>query len=91
LYNAGIDVTVLARGKCYEEIRDEGIVIEDPFKNKRSVTKVPVINLLAPEACYDFVLVVVRKNQIADLLPVLSHNRESPSPFRKIFPMLAVV
>lgn len=76
LHKAGIDVTVLARGKRYEEVRDEGIVIEDPFKNnKRSVTKVPVINRLDPNNLYDYVLVVVRKNQVADLLPVLAQNR----------------
>ncbi|HMD86002.1 MAG TPA: 2-dehydropantoate 2-reductase N-terminal domain-containing protein [Terriglobia bacterium] len=76
LHNAGIDVTVLARGKRYEEVRDEGIVIEDPFKNnKRSVTKVQVINRLDPDDLYDYVLVVVRKNQVADLMPVLAQNR----------------
>ena len=75
LRNAGMDVTVLARGKRYEQVRDEGIVIEDPFKNKRSVTKVPVINRLDPNDLYDYVLVVVRKNQVADLLPVLAQNR----------------
>jgi len=76
LHNAGIDVTVLARGKRYEELRDEGIIIEDPFKNnKRSVTNAPVINHLDPNDLYDYVLVVVRKNQVADLLPVLAQNR----------------
>ena len=76
LHNAGIDVTVLARGKRYEEVRDEGIIIENPFKNnKRSVTKVQVINSLDPNNLYEYVLVVVRKNQIADLLPVLARNR----------------
>ena len=74
-YNAGIDVTVLTRGKRYEELRDEGIVIEDPFKHKRSVTKVPVINCLDPNDLYDYMLVVVRKNQVADLLTVLAQNR----------------
>ena len=53
-------MTVLARGKRYEEVRDEGIVIEDPFKNKRSVTKVPAIDRLDPNDLYDYVLVVVR-------------------------------
>jgi 2-dehydropantoate 2-reductase len=75
LHNAGMDVTVLARGKRYEELQNEGIVIEDPFKNKRSVTKVPVTNRLDPNDLYDYVLVVVRKNQVADLLPVLAQNR----------------
>lgn len=75
LHNAGMDVTVLARGKRYEELENEGIVIEDPFKNKRSVTKVPAINRLDANDLYDYVLVVVRKNQVADLLPVLAQNR----------------
>jgi len=78
LYTAGFDVTVLARGKRYEELRDGGIVIEDPFKHTRSQTEVPVINRLAPEDSYDYILVVIRKNQVADLLPVLALNR-SPS------------
>jgi 2-dehydropantoate 2-reductase len=74
LHNAGVDVTVLARGRRYEEIRDGGIVIEDPFKNTRSVTKVPVINCLDSEDTYDYILVIVRKNQVPDLLPVLADN-----------------
>jgi 2-dehydropantoate 2-reductase len=75
LFNAGIDVTVLARGKRYEELRDKGIVIEDPFKSRRTVAKVPVIDRLDPDDLYDYVLVVVRKNQVAELLPVLAKNR----------------
>jgi 2-dehydropantoate 2-reductase len=75
LYKAGIDVTVLARGTRYEQLRDEGIIIEDPFNNTRSITKVPVINSLAPQDFYDFILVIVRKNQVIDLLPVLAQNK----------------
>ena len=75
LYNAGLDVKVLARGRRFENIQVEGIIIEDPFSHKRSITKVPVINRLAPEDGYDFILVVVRKNQVAELLPVLAQNK----------------
>jgi len=32
LSNAGINVTVLARGKRYEELRDEGIIFENLLK-----------------------------------------------------------
>jgi len=39
---------------------------------------VPVINCLDPQDVYDYVLVVVRKNQVADLLPVLARN-QSPN------------
>jgi 2-dehydropantoate 2-reductase len=75
LYRAGFDVTLLARGKRYEEIVEQGLVIEDPFKNTRSVTKVLVINYLDPEDVYEYILVIIRKNQIPDLLPTLAQNR----------------
>lgn len=74
LHNAGFDVTVLARGKRYEKIHDAGIVMEDPMTKKRSMTRVPVINTLDPEDSYDYILVIVRKNQVAALLPVLARN-----------------
>jgi 2-dehydropantoate 2-reductase len=77
LFKAGIDVRVLARGKRFEELRDEGIVIEDPFKHTRRLTRVPVIDRLDADDVYDFMLVVVRKNQAAGLLPVLAENRSA--------------
>ena len=75
LVSAGLDAKVLARGKRYEEIKDEGIVIEDPFSHKRNITKVPVIDCLNANDIYDFILVIVRKNQVAELLPVLAQNK----------------
>jgi 2-dehydropantoate 2-reductase len=75
LHNSGFNVTVLARGKRYEELKDHGIIIEDPFKKKRSVTNVPVIAGLETEDCYDYILVIIRKNQIPDLLQLLRRNK----------------
>ena len=75
LQKAGVDVRVLARGKRCEDIREKGIIIEDVLQNTRSVTKVPVIDFLNPEDLYDYILVVVRKNQVSDLLPILACNR----------------
>ena len=76
--NAGMEVTVLARGKRFGELQSEGIVIENPFNHKRSATHVPVIDTLNPQDRYDFVLVVVRKNQALELLPLLARN-QSPN------------
>jgi len=78
LHNAGIDVTLLARGKRYDELRDAGITIENSLKHKRSITKVPVIASLEPDDVYDYVLLIVRRNQVPDLLPVLARN-QSPN------------
>jgi 2-dehydropantoate 2-reductase len=75
LFNGGLDVRVLARGKRYEEIQAEGIIIENPFNHKQSIARVPVINRLDQEDIYEYVLVVIRKNQVADLLPVLAINK----------------
>ena len=75
LHNGGIDVTILARGKHYEEIQNDGIIIENPLKNTRSVTKVKVINTVNPGDYYDYILVIIRKNQVSEILPVLAQNR----------------
>lgn len=75
LHRAGCDVTVLVRGKRLEELQTAGIEIEDPLKGTRTVTHVPVVDRLAPEDLYEYILVVVRKNQVRDLLPVLAQNQ----------------
>lgn len=78
LYNAGFNVRVLARGKRYDEVKSEGIIIEDQFRHTRTVTHVPVTDALDPADYYDYVLVVVRKNQVLDLLPTLARNSLKP-------------
>jgi 2-dehydropantoate 2-reductase len=78
LQKVGFSVTVLARGKRFEDLRERGIEIEDPLKNTRTVTRVPVIDHLEPDDLYEYILVVVRKNQVSELLPVLAQSR-SPS------------
>ena len=78
LQRAGYRVALLARGRRFEELKERGIEIEDPLKNTRTVTRVPVIDYLAPTDLYEYILVVIRKNQVQELLPVLAQNR-SPS------------
>jgi 2-dehydropantoate 2-reductase len=78
LHNAGFDVTLLARGQRLEELRNTGIEIEDPIGNTRTATKVPVICKLENDDLYDYIFVIVRNNQVKDLLPVLAQNG-SPS------------
>jgi len=75
LQKAGIDVAVLARGTRYDDLRKEGIVIEDAFSGKRSVTKVEIIKALKPDDIYDYILVIVRRNQVSGVLPLLARNK----------------
>lgn len=77
LFRGWVDVTLLARGNRFEEIRNQGIVIENPFNQKRMITMVPVIDHLAPDDLYDYILVIMRKNQTFDILPILAQNQSA--------------
>ena len=74
LHAGGVDVTVLARPQRLAVLERDGIVIENPFNQRRTVAKVPLISELAPANCYDYILVVVRRNQVSALLPTLAAN-----------------
>ena len=74
LFERGVDVTVLALDKRLAEVKTNGIVIENPFSQKRRVAKVRAIGELAPGDIYDYIVVVVRRNQVAELLPTLAAN-----------------
>ncbi len=71
-------MTVLARGKRFDEIAAQGIVLEHALNGTRTVTPVDVTTDLKPDDCYDLILVVMRRNQITDVLPTLAANRKSP-------------
>ena len=75
LRRSGIDVTLLARGQRCADIRDGGVVIENPLNGRRTVVVVPVIDRLAPDDVYDYLFVIMRKNQALELLPALARNR----------------
>jgi 2-dehydropantoate 2-reductase len=74
LFNAGMDVRLLARGRRLQDLQQAGILIENPFTRRRRFTRVPLIERLDPDDRYDYVLVVVRKNQVRQLLPALARN-----------------
>ncbi len=69
LMAAGNQVTVLARGKKFQEIRDAGIILSgenglEPPVHPR------VIDQLDPEEPFDLAMVLVRNNQLDELLPI---------------------
>ncbi|MBA4383827.1 MAG: hypothetical protein C0410_03760 [Anaerolinea sp.] len=76
-YLSGYDVTLLARGKRYDEVMAQGIILEGALTGERTVSRVPVIKMLDPDDTYDLIIVLVRGDQVAELLPVLAANRNS--------------
>lgn len=79
LHAAGHDVNLLARGERLADLRKHGIVLENTQNQVRTTARVPLVDALAPDDDYDLVVVVMRKNQVADVLPVLAANERIPS------------
>lgn len=79
LQQGGNDVSILARGQRLDDLRDHGIVLVDVQTQRKTVTQVNVVKALTPEDVYDLVLVIMRKNNALDILPVLAANQHSPN------------
>jgi 2-dehydropantoate 2-reductase len=79
LQESGQDVTVLARGRRLEQIREHGIVLVEEGTGVFTTTRVRTIERLEPDDAYDFVLVVMRKNQVGAVLPALAASRATPN------------
>ena len=75
LFHAGKDVTLLARGAWGNEIQKNGLKIKSIFSPWATVSRVPVVTELKPEAPYDVVFVVVRYTQIESVIDTLRGSR----------------
>lgn len=75
LFRAKKDVTLLARGKWAETIRQNGLVVKNRFSPKAAVSRLPVITELRPEDAYDVIFVVMRCTQLDGVLDALRANR----------------
>lgn len=71
---SGQDVTILARGKRLEEIRDTGIVLRSPKTGKKERAGIRVIGSLSPEDRYDYIFVVMQRTQVDSVLESLAQN-----------------
>ncbi len=79
LKESGQNVSFLARGQRLVDLRKHGILIEDPIAGKSTITHVNVVDSLMPDDTYDLIMVLVRRNQLMEVLPHLSANRYTPS------------
>lgn len=70
LAQAGEAVTILARGPRAEAIRERGLVLAG-----EAPVRVPVVERPDPEAGYDAVLVLVRRDQVDAARPLLAEAR----------------
>ena len=75
LLRAGKDVTLLARGNWAVEIKQNGLRIKDKLSPCTSVSRIPVVTELAPDAKYDVIFVVLCYTQLDSALDTLRANR----------------
>ena len=78
LQEAGHDVSILARGQRLRDLEEHGVVLQDAVTGRQTITRVGVVSQLVPEDAYDLVVVIVRKNQLASVLPALVKNGHTP-------------
>jgi 2-dehydropantoate 2-reductase len=79
LRQAGHTVAVLARGQRAIDLQTHGIVLENAATGTRETTPVTLLEHLEPDDPYDVILVVVRKDQLAGVLPIIAGHRATPS------------
>ena len=79
LHEAGNDVTLVARGSRFEDIKKHGIVLERFDNGERTTTQVPVVDHVPPEEYFDLCVVLVQKTQLQDSLAALKVNPHIPT------------
>jgi len=72
LNKAIVDVTLLARGKRYEFLKENGIELIDELTKKKFSAKIRVIDHIDQNEVFDFVIVLVRKNLHLPIIEQLS-------------------
>ncbi len=74
LANAGHEVTMLARGTRLQELQDTGLVLQNPANGKEETANINTIETLEPDVIYDYILVVMQRTQVDQVLSALSQN-----------------
>ncbi len=74
LYLAGKNVTILARGKAYSFLKENGVVLIDGYSGEKKCVHVKTVNKLDLHDDYDLVLVVMNKKGRREVAPALAQN-----------------
>jgi 2-dehydropantoate 2-reductase len=72
LSEAGYPVTLVARGRRLDEVREHGLVIEEVDTGRETVTRAAIVDAVPEGEPFDVCLVLVRKTQLAIALEALS-------------------
>lgn len=62
-----------------EDIREHGIVLENAGNGSTTITRVNAVERLEPDDAYELVVVMMPKNHIPEILPILAANGSTPN------------
>jgi 2-dehydropantoate 2-reductase len=74
LFEAGNNVTILARGERYDWVKSNGLVTFDEFTGTKATSMVPVVDSVDAHKTYDLVIVLIRKNKHSPVFETLASN-----------------
>jgi len=77
LFDAKNDVTLLARGKRFESLQQNGVTIKEQLTGKKVTAHLPLTQQLAIHDFYDLIIVTVRLDQLESVMPDLKNNSGS--------------
>lgn len=69
----GNDVTILARNKTYEQLKNNGLIIKHKL-GKKTVDHLNIIDRLDENDIYDVIFVVSRFSSLDSIVPIIKHN-----------------
>lgn len=78
LHESDVEVSMLARGEKFLNIKEKGVVLEDFFTHQQTVSRIRVLDKPDLET-YDLVMVIVQMVHIKDVLPVLAQLKNAKS------------
>lgn len=70
----GNDITILARNKTYENLKNNGLIIKHKL-GKKTVDYFKVINKLEENDIYDCIFVVSRFSSLDSIVPIVENNK----------------
>ncbi len=79
LHEAGSDVTLVARGSRYDDLKKHGIVLEEFNTGERTTTEVRVVDHMPADEYFDVCVVLVQKTQLESALAALAVNSHIPA------------
>ena len=79
LYEAGHEVTILARNERLRQLREHGCVIREEGATALETARVPVTDRFAPDDAYDLVMIVMRRNHAVEIIDTLAANAKVAS------------